>query len=151
MNTPKDLATLLNPYDKLDLECDGFTRIADYLLTSHDVPHTVKGGTIIHVPTGRGFSPHFWIETIMEGQTITVDYRARMWLPDIPEIDVPHGVFNANDFPAVRYRGQHVSDWQPTDKTMFDLLVATARTTKEVYEELLAKSQEKPDGNHPAK
>lgn len=85
------LKKLLDPYDNCALECDGFSRIASYLLTQNNIPHDCFVG---HVEfEGRIVAPHFWI---VVGKW-TVDYRLRMWLGPT----APHGVFVANN--SIKY------------------------------------------------
>lgn len=74
---------ILNRFDPLQLECDGFTRVASYALTQANIPHQVFGGTI--TVGKKTFPLHFWIKA----GGWTVDYRARMWFGP----KAPHGVF----------------------------------------------------------
>lgn len=85
------LRELLDPYDTYQVECDGFVLIAAHVLCEADVPHTVYSGSAL---VARGETPeyipfHFWIEVEANGESITVDYRLRMWTGDY----APHGVF----------------------------------------------------------
>jgi hypothetical protein len=80
----KTLEMLLDRYDPLPLECDGFSRVASYCLRANGVPHAVLCGAVT-TPVGT-VSPHCWIAV---GEW-TVDYRLRMWAGP----GVPHGVFH---------------------------------------------------------
>ena len=83
--TIKLIETILSPYDALQgLECDGFTRVADYLLVQAKVPHICFMGKVSF--KGDEIPFHMWIK--VDGY-IYVDYRLRMWFGP----DAPHGVF----------------------------------------------------------
>jgi hypothetical protein len=95
----EEIKILLDQFDGQPIECDGFTRIAHTILAAKAIPHEVKAGFIRHKETRQGIDPHFWIK-LPTGHLI--DYRARMWLGDEP--DIPHGVFLPGDF-GVAYHG----------------------------------------------
>ncbi len=95
-----ELLPLLSIYDQCQLECDGMTRVLHTVLEKQNIPHAVWVGTVKHTPTDTTFAPHFWI-TVGD---VFVDYRARMWLGDIP--DIPHGIFTLNEFPDIAYEGE---------------------------------------------
>lgn len=84
------IEALLAPYDELlHLECDGFTRVASYVLTKAGIQHEVYGG---YVETKDDVvQPHFWVLAWegVGGPSWTVDFRLRMWLG----AQAPHGVF----------------------------------------------------------
>jgi len=77
-------------------------------------------GTLTLTGTNTGAPVHFWID-LPNGQRI--DYRARMWLGDHPEI--PHGIFNPADFPSVTYKG-HTVPLEPLPPTVFAILTMDA-------------------------
>ncbi|MTJ14688.1 hypothetical protein FJR11_19325 [Anabaena sp. UHCC 0187] len=91
---------LLDPYDSSQTECDGMTRICHTVLTQHNIEHQpMIGVLILH---NQEIQPHFWID-LPNGERI--DYRAKMWL--IGE-NLPHGVFQPQDFPDVIYTGEPI-------------------------------------------
>lgn len=91
---------LIQENDPLPLECDGLTRVLHTLLARAGISHTVFIGGVVHHPTHVGQDPHLWID-LDDGRRL--DCRARMWLGDHP--DVPHGLFEPAQFPAVQYEG----------------------------------------------
>jgi hypothetical protein len=101
--TPQEITEVLDQYDDLPLECDGFTRVAHYVLERHNVPHKIQVGYAEFA--GRTISPHFWIE-VDSGWVI--DYRLRMWLGE----DAPHGVFQP-EVEQVTYMGRETSLYVP--------------------------------------
>lgn len=91
----------LNDLDKkLNLECDGFTRVVTYVLNHYSVPHTVYAGEA--TVDGATMEPHFWIVT---EDGLYIDYRLRMWLGQTAS----HGIFQASQFPNVTYKGSPVA------------------------------------------
>lgn len=108
--TPNDIRALLNGYDHLLVECDGFTRIATYLLAKHRVPHTVWLGKAW--VGDHSIVPHFWI-TLPDGHA--VDYRLRMWAGP----KAPHGVFLVRDTNVV-YDGKAIE--MPVPDIVFEVL-----------------------------
>jgi hypothetical protein len=137
MNTPyptlDDLAHLLDEYDLLHLECDGLTRILDYVLHQHSIRHKVCAGRISYPATGESMAPHFWIEVPLEEVVAVVDYRARMWLGD--EADILHGIFRAGGS-AVVYDGSSVVGWRTANKPLYELLIAASQVS---FAELLSR------------
>lgn len=108
-----EIESILAPYADLRLECDGLTRVLDYVLGQRCIKHSVMAG---RVAMGQAAIPlHFWIEL---GDWRLVDYRARMWLGN--GADVPHGVFREIDFPKVKYDGRRVT-WN-TGRELADIL-----------------------------
>lgn len=113
------------------LECDGMTRVASYLLSEAGKAHRVCCGTISI--TGEGgqrfvMEPHLWVEI----GGLTIDYRARMWFPGLPEVQVPHGIFPASAYPWVRYQSNNFvqavlpgESW--VSKGVYEVLVITGR------------------------
>ena len=115
------LKSLLDSYDNCLVECDGFTRIASYLLHKADVKHRVLVGHAL-VPNAAGddhdlVRPHFWIEVVDEdGLVVTVDYRLRCWCGD----HAKHGVFYNDEF-GVDYCPSKELVLEPND-TIFEIL-----------------------------
>ena len=105
--------SLTAKYDKLPLECDGLTRVLDYILTQNKVKHKVYSGSVeyrdTHIPL------HFWIE-LSDGKV--VDYRLRMWMKPM---GVPHGVFKLKDHPDLKYMKGATVNFKMTP-TMFQIL-----------------------------
>lgn len=133
ISTLDELARLLDEYDSLRLECDGLTRILNYILRQHSVGHEVKGGRITHPATGKTFAPHLWIEVPIGGSVAIIDYRARMWLGN--GTDIPHGVFWQEGCPVV-YEGGPISGWQTINENLYRVLIATSKMD---FAELLLK------------
>jgi hypothetical protein len=96
------------------LECDGLTRVLTRVLRLEGIEHEVRLGTIYY--PNHSFYPHFWI--VLPDKRI-VDFRARMWLKGD---DIPHGVFDPDDYPAVRYIGSPF-DIGLVDEWLFNALV----------------------------
>jgi hypothetical protein len=111
---------LIAKYVDCALECDGLTRVITTVLKEHSIPHTCMVGTLTLTGTNTGAPVHFWID-LPDGQR--VDYRARMWLGERP--DVPHGIFNPADFPGVTYKGEAVP-LEPLSPTLFAVLTMDA-------------------------
>ncbi len=95
------LHRLLDQYDGCLLECDGLIQVLSTVLTREGIPHSVYIGCITYVPTLQAFAPHYWIGV----GAFTVDFRADMWLRNLPNI--PHGIFCQKDYP-VEYEGEVV-------------------------------------------
>lgn len=110
------LEELLSEYDSCPLECDDLTRVLHSVLYRQGIEHTCFVGSITDTSKHKGFSPHFWIE--LPDSTV-IDYRARMWLGNKPE--VPHGIFSLNDYHHIAYKGDAV-DLEPLPQTLFDVL-----------------------------
>jgi hypothetical protein len=106
----KRIAEILDPYDELALECDGFTRVATYALTQAGIGHRIFAGEC-RVKT-KLVEPHMWIQC---GEW-TVDYRLGMWAGK----DAPHGVFRVSDYPGVKYGGHEIR--LSVSKVIFDVL-----------------------------
>ena len=113
---------MLEHYDKPGLECDGATRVFSWLLKEVKTPHTIMFGQLDFTRLSAKEKsrdevvyPHYWIE-LDDG--FIIDYKARMWLGDEPE--VPHGVFKLDEFPAALYVG-HATKLLVT-KTVFEML-----------------------------
>ena len=104
------LKKLLDQFDRCNVECDGFSHIADYLLTREKIKHRVCFGSV--VAAGIEIPLHYWIEV----GDLTVDYRLRMWTNQ----NAPHGVFVAED-EDVQYDKRGVWSFKTT-KILFDIL-----------------------------
>jgi len=110
---------VLNELDASYLECDGLTRVISSLLSTARIPHKVFVGAVSHT-NGKKISPHLWIE-LDSGKVI--DYRLRMWLGQ--QTDIPHGIFDPSDFPAVMYKGQERESFGERDPVAL-ILCSTA-------------------------
>lgn len=100
MTQRKIIQQLLDPYDSSQTECDGMVRICHTVLFNQGIEHQPFFGTLTRHK--QHIEPHLWID-LPNGERI--DYRAKMWL--IGE-NVPHGVFNPQDFPDVLYTGKAI-------------------------------------------
>ena len=108
MSVDQKIRGLLDRFDPLPLECDGFTRVAAYLLGVAEIPYRVVRGDL-------GRIPHFWLET--EDGGWIVDYRARMWCGALAH--VAHGVFQRRES-SVEYKGEVISI--EVNRTIYELL-----------------------------
>ncbi len=65
------------------LECDGATKVINYLLTKDGITHKVMVGTATYIKEGAenhmAIQPHYWIEI----DDITIDLKSKMWFGDI--------------------------------------------------------------------
>jgi len=77
----------LEKYGNLPLECDGFTRVFEYLLTQNNIDHQGYTGTI-HVGE-KSMTPHYWIVC---GESI-IDFAIRIWFGN----DLPNGIIKINE------------------------------------------------------
>lgn len=94
------LRLLLNPYGVLrHLECDGLTHVIHRVLSDENIEHTVYTGQVINNSNNDTIPIHYWIDI----DDLRIDYRARMYLGDMP--DIPHGVFYHTDYVNVSYEG----------------------------------------------
>lgn len=92
------LAEVLDDFDRLPLQCDGFVRVATFALKHAGIEHAVLTG-VCHA-NGKVVEPHMWIQC---GEW-TVDYRLRKRAGP----DAPHGVFRLSDHPGVTYEGKQI-------------------------------------------
>jgi hypothetical protein len=104
---------LLDPYDDSQTECDGMTRICHTVLTQHGIDHQPFFGTLRR--HNQQIETHFWID-LPSGERI--DYRAKMW---VKGEDIPHGVFNPQDFPNIIYTGEPL-ELEVLSPTLFEIL-----------------------------
>src|SRR5687768_4151295 len=94
---------LVNEAVKLSasLECDGTTRVVDYLLSVNNIPHRCYLGTIRYRDSLQGL--HFWTELEIDGETYVIDHKSRMWLgPEVSE-----GLFKKSTSTS-EYEGQEI-------------------------------------------
>jgi|TARA_A100001518_G_C1226854_1_gene77627 hypothetical protein len=116
ITTADHLSGLLADLDDANCECNGLTRLVTTTLHWHQIPHSVFKGEVRRKRTDGGpdlvVAPHYWARV----GDLVIDYRARMWLGT--DVDVPHGVFMAAEFPAVEYAGVEV-DLMPLPATLF--------------------------------
>tara|TARA_B100000963_G_scaffold8974_3_gene7090 strand:- start:3050 stop:4339 length:1290 start_codon:yes stop_codon:yes gene_type:complete len=90
------------------LECDGTSRIIDYVASLNGIQTQPKMGAIIKKNGSDivdGFEPHFWNEIYIDGEKYIIDYRAQMWLGD----SAPHGLFKESDLKNWEYIGDNVN------------------------------------------
>jgi len=120
-----DIKTLLDKIESnycQNLECDGSTRILNYLGKQEGINMQPKFGAIYLEKDGdiiNGFEPHFWNEFTLDGKKYIIDYKAQMWLGK----EAPHGVFElkqANDM-GYKYLGDSVSLDDKITKLAFNL------------------------------
>ena len=121
-SAPADLATLLAPYDRYRLECDGLTRVLSTVLHQRGIAHICVAGQIVDLIDTASMWPHYWFT--LDDRRI-VDYRARMWLRDKPHI--PHGIFHPSDFPGGLCSGEPIN-LGVLDDEMFQILAADHTT-----------------------
>jgi hypothetical protein len=89
---------ILDKYSSCKVECDGFSRIAHYLLKANDIDHKCYFGTV--KIKHEIMYPHFWIKI----SNHIVDYRLKMWFKGF---DVPNGIFLENN--EIIYYGEEVN------------------------------------------
>jgi hypothetical protein len=82
-------------YAGLPLECDGLTRVIDFILEKNGIRHKTFAGEISYKDKSI---IHYWIQ-LEDGRII--DYRARMWLGK----RAPHGVFKLSKHSPIKYKG----------------------------------------------
>tara|TARA_R110002050_G_scaffold114755_2_gene230516 strand:- start:4293 stop:5525 length:1233 start_codon:yes stop_codon:yes gene_type:complete len=102
-----------------ELECDGTTRIIDYVATKKGINLTPKMGAIIFENKGEiinGFEPHFWNEVTIDSKEYIIDYRAQMWLGE----DAPNGVFTKASAKKDGYR--YIGDSVKFDPTISKIM-----------------------------
>ena len=110
----KELKELLEPYDSPRLECDGSVRVFGWLLKQKHISYVINFGQL---EVGhKKLWPHYWIEL---DNGLIIDYKARMWLGDEPNI--PHGIFKLDEFPKALYVGKESKELLVC-KSVFDIL-----------------------------
>lgn len=110
MTNKVKIENLLSKIEHSPTECDGFVRLANFLLDNEGIQHRIFYGHLT-LNNGRSTPPHFWIET----ENYRIDYRARMWLGN----DAPHGVFDKSI--AYGYEGK-IIEIEKINQQLFDLL-----------------------------
>lgn len=110
MNEKARLESLMSKIERSPTECDGFARLASYLLIENNIPHQVICGSYTD-NSGRSIPLHFWVET----ERYIIDYRAKMWLVD----DAPHGIIEKSQVKG--YQGKQVN-LPNINKTLFNIL-----------------------------
>jgi hypothetical protein len=119
-----------------ELECDGFTQVASYLLARAGVEHQPVSGRLSPTHNGSAlqFPPiHCWIE--LSGGML-MDYRVRAWLPDMPPLEVPHGLLMPANYPGFIYSRDRVIG--PTSQHLYGILCLAGTA---IPPELLAQLQ----------
>lgn len=116
---PQTLKSQFEKYDQtLKLECDGFTRVLDYLLEKNNIQHETYIG---HVKwNNKQFEPHLWIFC----NNIILDYRLQLWFGKF----APHGIFQikkdnnifTNEKINIVYTGEPIS--LKTSDIVFNIL-----------------------------
>ncbi len=94
------LEKLTKHINDLPLECDGASRIAHLVLLRARIAHRCMGGNVTF-DTSQFIPVHNWIEVDDLDTTWIIDYRLRPWI----EGELPTGVFNPEDHPALVYSG----------------------------------------------
>jgi hypothetical protein len=99
-----NLRLILDPYDALrHLECDGLTQVIHRVLSDQQLQHTIYIGQVIDKTNSHTIPIHYWIDA---EEDVRIDYRARMWLGETP--DIPHGVFHPVDYLMISYEGSPI-------------------------------------------
>jgi hypothetical protein len=119
------IAEVLDPFDRLPLQCDGFIRVATFALKHAGMEHAVFSGSC--KANGKVVEPHMWIQC---GEW-TVDYRLRKRAG----LDAPHGVFRVNNHPGVSYEGKQI-------KLFVSKLVSTMLSEPSPAQEMAATKRE---------
>jgi hypothetical protein len=112
MRLQNKISQLLSQYEKLPLECDGFSRIVHFLLTRECIEHNCYCGRVTwnNVP----FVPHFWIQV----NDYFIDYKLQMWFKEIPL--PPNGIFKLVN--GLIYEGYEIK--LDCSSLMFDVLTS---------------------------
>lgn len=139
---------MFSKYDKLTLECDGFSQVVSYLLKKKGIAHKVFIGSCKY--RGIDVPLHLWVDV---GE-YRIDYKLRMWTDET----APHGVFLIKGCP-VSYRGEETNMDVPdfifkilTARSFVDMATATAKKSKwnqeKVEKKLLTALKELGKGNN---
>ena len=94
------LEEIITKYRNAPLECDGMTKVLFAACHQNNIPCVAMEGSLSR---GNFNCWHMWLK-LPDGRY--VDLRARMWVGH--DDAVPDGIFNASDFPEVKYEGQEV-------------------------------------------
>lgn len=110
-----------------NLECDGATRVFDYVLRANNIPYKVYVGQVL-MRTKKGWEVviplHYWI-VLKNGQII--DYKAQMWLDNkapngfFETKSTKKGIFMPKEFPQYMYKGKEIQ--LNTSQTVYNILV----------------------------
>ncbi len=119
------IAEVVEAFDRLPLQCDGFVRVATFALKHAGIEHAVFSG-LCNV-NGKVVEPHLWIQC---GEW-TVDYRLRKRAGP----NAPHGVFRVSDHPGVTYAGKQI-------KLFVSKLVSTMLSEPSAAQETAAAKRE---------
>lgn len=121
---PSEITAITDQYDSLSwLECDGLSQVLHKVLADACIKHSFCVGRVAYRTASgeeRLVKVHCWLE-VAEGGLI-VDYRLRLWLGSHP--DVPHGIFNPDDYTNIKYVGKAVEVVIP-NRAIFNALVDT--------------------------
>jgi hypothetical protein len=123
---PDRIRALLDVYDRSSTECDGMTRVCHTVLLRENIPHICMVGVILY--GSKRLPIHLWIDLLDEWKGCRVDYRARPWLGDFP--DVPHGVFRPEEFPKVSYQEASPRNLPPLPDELFKVLTTPLHQMK---------------------
>lgn len=88
----KYLSLAFNSVENAPLECDGFSLMLAVKLDEAGWPYKRLAGVVHDRISQRTVQPHLWIET----HGLIIDYRLRMWLPNVTSLRVPNGVFSTD-------------------------------------------------------
>ncbi len=95
----EEIEYLLIDIEELELDCDGMSDQASFILEQNGIPHKRKCGIVTDSQTTVVVSPHCWLE--LDGGEI-IDYRLQKWLGESENI--PYGVFVPSE--RFRYEGE---------------------------------------------
>lgn len=118
----KDLLDKTNVDSCKGLECDGATRVLNYIAKEKGIEMIPKSGAIYLEREGNivnGFEPHQWNEIIIDDEPYIVDYKARMWMGE----DAPHGVFKKEDAKKMGY--EYIGDSVSLNPEIAKLILIT--------------------------
>jgi hypothetical protein len=111
MSLQSKISQLLKEIENSRTECDGFVRLASYILTKNDITHQIKVGSLQLSENKASIPLHLWIEL----EDYIIDYRARMWLGN----QAPHGVFKRD--PSYSYSGKNAKIGK-ANEVLFNIL-----------------------------
>ena len=114
------LNKLLLEYEHIPVECDGHSLIVSHLLAHLDIPHQRMIGSVL-LSSGQLIAPHLWIEI----DEMRLDYRLRLWgqrtISDASEL--PHGLFNGEDFPSTIYNAKATVPFTPMSDDILNFML----------------------------
>ncbi len=117
---PDRIRALLDQYDHLSTEFVGMTQICHTVLLRGNIPHVCMAGVCLY--QSKRLPIHLWIDLKDDLEGYRVDYSARRWLGDDP--DVPHGVFRPEEFPKVSYQEASPRPLPPLSNHLFKVLTS---------------------------